>query len=113
MRSNDVTKYDVEFSATNRKEIIGRLRKAAFADARKSAEDIAKASGERLGRIHSASEMPYSDLGKLVGEDSGSVLYSVGIPEEVYEIPPTVPESFHVNVLFRLNQETPSQSEQE
>ncbi len=113
MRSNDVTRFDVEFSATNRKEIIGRLRKAAFADARQSAEDIAKASGEKLGRIHSASEMPYSALGHLVGEDSGSnSSYGAAIPNEVYEVPPTVFESFEVNVLFRLDQGTPSQSEQ-
>lgn len=112
MRSNDVTRFDVEFSATNRTEIMGRLRKAAFANARQSAEDIAKASGETLGRIHSASEMPYSALGNLVGEDSGSSMScGAAMPMEVYEAPPTVFESFVVNVLFRLDQGTPTKSE--
>jgi len=94
----------VVFSATNRDEVIEKLRKAAFADAKRAARNIAEASGETLGRIHSASEMPYSDLGQLVGESSGMELMSAGASasDEVYVVPPTVSESFSVNVLFRL-----------
>ena len=104
MRSGDVSLYDVEFSATNRKEVFDKLRRAAFADAKRAALELAEASGEKLGGIHSASEIPYSELSQLIGEDPNSgVMYSSSISEhEVYEVPPTVPESFGVYVLFRL-----------
>lgn len=112
MRSGDVSRYDVEFSATNRDEVVERLRKAAFADAKRAARNIAEASGETLGRIHSASEMPYSDLGQLVGESSGMELPAgASVSDEVYVVPPSVSESFSVNVLFRLKQGTTKQSE--
>lgn len=114
MRSGDVSRYDVEFSATNRKEVIDKLRRAAFADAKRAALEIAEASGERLGRIHSASEMPYSELSQLVGEDPRSgIMYSASFAEDkIYEVPPTVPESFGVFVLFRLAPDKDPKSEQ-
>ena len=113
MRSGDVSRYDVEFSATNRKEVIDKLRRAAFADAKRAALEIAEASGERLGKIHSASEMPYSELSQLVGEDPRSGIdYAGSFSEDnVYEIPPTVPESFRVYVLFRLAPDKDPKSE--
>jgi len=102
--SNEVTDFQSEFSAENRVEAIKRLRKAAFEDARQAAASIAEASGEKLGRIHSASELPYSDLGRLIGEpERGIGGGAAGIQSDVYVVPPTVSEWFQIHVLYRLD----------
>lgn len=104
IRSGDVSRYDVNFSATNRKDVVDRLRRSAFADAKRAAIEIADASGEKLDRIHSASEMPFSELGQLVGEeDQSNGVYAGTFSEErIYEAPPTVSEAFGIYVLFRI-----------
>ena len=106
MRSDHVSQYRVHFSATNRKDVVQKLRKEAFADAKRAAQELADASGETLGRLHSVSEMPHSDLSDLIGgDDSDSMLYAgsaVSVP--IYEVPATVTEYFDLIVLFRIEQ---------
>jgi uncharacterized protein YggE len=106
MRSDHVSQYRVHFSATNRKDVVQKLRKEAFADAKRAAQELADASGETLGRLHSVSEMPHSDLSDLIGgDDSDSMLYAgsaVSVP--IYEVPATVTEYFDVIALFRIEQ---------
>jgi uncharacterized protein YggE len=110
--SNEVNDFQSEFSAESRVEAIKRLRKAAFDDARQAAASIAEASGEKLGRIHSASELPYSYLERLMGEpESSSVGAMSSAQNDVYVVPPTVSESFQVYVLYRLAKDERAVSE--
>lgn len=106
MRSSDVSFYRVQFSATNQKAVIQKLRKEAFADAKRAAQELAEASGETLGKVHSVSEMPHSDLTDLIGQDDSGSMLSCGAPVSgpIYEVPATVTEYFDLIVLFRIEQ---------
>ena len=112
--SNEVSSFDSEFFPETSPEITMRLRKAAFKDAKDNANGLAEASGEKIGRIHSASEVTYEEMGRLMGETRGGFLPSSAAGrDKVYEVPPTVPHFFQVFVLYRLAGPDNAKSEQD
>jgi uncharacterized protein len=100
--SDKVSGFNSYFYGANMREVTKRLRIEALKDARENAETLATASGTTLGPIHSVSELDHSELGELIGQETYDPPNLPPGRNEVYEVPPTVRESFYVRVLYRL-----------
>ena len=100
--SDKVSGFNSSFYAGDLKEVTKRLRVAAIRNARENAETLSAASGAVLGTVHSISELDYSELGELIGQETYDPPNLPPGRDEVYKVPPTVKESFHVRVLYRL-----------
>jgi len=100
--SEKVSGFDSSFSGGDLANVKKRLRIAAIKDARANAQILADASEVRVAGVQSISEFDFSRIGGLIGEGSYE---SPNLPpgrNEVYKVPPTIRESFSVNMLFRL-----------
>jgi len=100
--SDEVSGFRSYFYSGNLREVTKRLRIAAIKDARESALTITAASGTTLGAIHSISELDYSELGEFIGQETYDPPELPPGRNEVYNVPPTVRESFYVRIVYRL-----------
>lgn len=100
--SDKVSGFSSYFYGGDMREVTNRLRLAALKDAKANAQTLAEASGTTLGKIHSVSELDYSELGELIGQEQYDPPNLPPGSNEVYEVPPTVSQSFYVRVLYRL-----------
>lgn len=103
--SDKVSNFSSNFYAGDLKEVRKRLRVAALKDARATAETLTEASGTKLGQIHSISEYDHSSLSELIGAENYDPPQLPPGRNEAYKVPPTIRESFHIRVLYRLSSE--------